>query len=84
MSGYIPWRDDVTRLGEIREAHPEMELRPHVPFAPWRARIALPDGKWMVIVADGLGPFCDVLEVHFAPDDKDRVSPLDEEESRDQ
>jgi hypothetical protein len=77
----VPWRDDVARLSEIRAAHPEIDLRPHVPFTPWRARVPLPDGTSMVITADGLESFCDVLEVHFAPDDKDRVSPLDEEEA---
>lgn len=80
MSGYVPWRDDEARLREMCDAHPELELRPRVLSGPWRARVALPDGKWMAVSADGLEAFCDVLEVHFAPDDRDRVSPLDEEE----
>jgi hypothetical protein len=71
----VPWRDEVARLDEIRAAHPEIELRPHVPFAPWRARIAVPDGNPVVIISEALGSFCDALEMHFAPGDQDEPVP---------
>lgn len=75
----VPWRDDVARLGEIRAAHPEIELPPHVQFGPWTARIPLSGGMFLEVTADDLGSFCDAFEMHFAPDDGDRIGPSDED-----